>query len=63
MSLTNTDGELVSMVVLEQLTPCVRRLPGACLMSDTILVRKTDGVNESLIRYFIYALLYAFYNK
>lgn len=49
-ALSSLDGEQVSMVVLEQLTPLVRRLPGACLLSDILLQGNTSSLTETSIR-------------
>jgi len=47
-NLSGVDGELVSMVVLDQLTPLARRLPGGCLLSDTLLLQRS--LTEASIR-------------
>ncbi|XP_052273957.1 centrosomal protein kizuna-like isoform X3 [Dreissena polymorpha] len=44
------DGELVSMVVLHQLTLVIRRLPGACMLSDTLLVQGKKNMTDADIR-------------
>ncbi|XP_060558323.1 uncharacterized protein LOC132718621 isoform X3 [Ruditapes philippinarum] len=49
-SLQSLDGELVSMVILQQLTLVVRRLPGGCMLSDTLLVRGSHSSTNEQIR-------------
>jgi len=48
--MSDMDGELVSMVVLQQLTLMVRRLPGGCMLSDTVLTQAQTGITEEDIR-------------
>ena len=37
------------MVILEQLTPVIRSLPGACILPDTLLFRNS-AITEPQIR-------------
>ncbi|WAR29215.1 KIZ-like protein [Mya arenaria] len=46
--LSSLDGELVSMVILQQLTLVGHRLPGGCMLSDTLLLQ--PGLTEANIR-------------
>ena len=50
-SMQGLDAEYVSMVILEQLTPVIRSLPGACILPDTLLIRSGANTTESQIRY------------
>ncbi|XP_052765941.1 centrosomal protein kizuna-like isoform X2 [Mya arenaria] len=46
--LSSLDGELVSMVILQQLALVGHRLPGGCMLSDTLLLQ--PGLTEANIR-------------
>ena len=49
-TLKGLDAEYVSMVILEQLTPVIRNLPGACILPDVLLIRNAGNGSESQIR-------------
>ena len=49
-TLKGLDAEYVSMVLLEQLTPVIRNLPGACILPDVLLIRNAGNGSESQIR-------------
>lgn len=48
--MSDMDGELVSMVVLQQLNLLVRRFPGGCFLSGTVLAQAQTGISEADIR-------------
>ncbi|KAL4239074.1 hypothetical protein ACF0H5_003777 [Mactra antiquata] len=49
-TLATLDGELVSMVLLQQLTLVLRRLPGGCMLSDTLLSRGDKSLTDIELR-------------
>ena len=48
--LSGLDSELVSMVILEQVTLVIRSLRTPCLLPDSILTGKIDTISQTQIR-------------
>lgn len=50
-NLSGLDSELVSMVILEQVTLVIRSLRTPCLLPDSILTGNIDTISQTQIRY------------